>query len=124
MPSLAGSSMTQSLRSASFRPLPAILLSTESWLVAWWKPAVWWLQFALAGAILAYPVELSPQSDNIPSVLPNLPLFAVVFSLWFACLLLLVFQPSGEPRATWERYILAVTAMLVVRGFWINVADI
>lgn len=87
---------------------------------------MWFVFLGFTASILAYPVNLRLGSLPLlsPDIFPNLPLFGVMFYLWAAALVVLLFTPADEGTAKWERLALVVIAALVYRGFWNIIAPI
>jgi hypothetical protein len=85
-----------------------------------WRLPLWFAFLGLTALIVVYPVNLRLESFPLlsPDIFPNLPLFGTLFYLWAASLLVLLFTPSGERAARWERLALVTLAALVFRGFW------
>lgn len=78
---------------------------------------LWFAFLGFTASLLASPVTLRLGSLS-PEIIPNLPFFGAIFYLWAAALVVLLFTPSDEGTARWERLALVVMAALVFRGFW------
>lgn len=91
-----------------------------------WRLPLWSAFLGLTALIVVYPVNLRLESFPVlsPDIFPNLPLFGAIFYLWAASLLVLVFTPSDEGAARWERLALVAVAALVFRGFWNIIAPL
>lgn len=103
--SLAVSSANQTRRKTLWRPLVP------------WRLPLWFAFLGFTASLLTYPVDLKLGSLS-PEIIPNLHLFGAMFYLWAAALVVLLFTPSDEGTARWERLALVVIAALVFRGFW------
>lgn len=79
---------------------------------------LWILLLLLTAAILLFPVRLKFEYHAVESLYifgDNLLLFAVVYCLWLASLLLLLFTRNNE----WQRVSLVSIFALVFFGFWV-----
>ena len=83
------------------------------------RGVLWTGLVALSVLILLYPVRLTLDYHPIQSViaLPNLPLFAGLFSVWFALLLVLLF--SAGKKSHWEHVTLLIIFAVTSTGIWI-----
>lgn len=83
------------------------------------RGVLWTGLVALSVLILLYPVRLTLDYHPIQSViaLPNLPLFAGLFSVWFALLLVLLL--SAGKKSHWEHVTLLIIFAVTSTGIWI-----
>jgi len=83
------------------------------------RGVLWTGLVALSVLILLYPVRLTLDYHPIQSViaLPKLPLFAGLFSVWFALLLVLLF--SAGKKSHWEHVTLLIIFAVTSTGIWI-----
>ena len=93
---------------------------------ALWRLPLWAAFLVFTALIILYPITLGLESGIVwsPDLFPNLPLFGVLFYLWAASLVGLVFTVSDERTATWEHLGLVAVAALVFRGYWNIIAPI
>lgn len=120
LPTLPGESST----GQAGRPSPVSLEQARP--RALWRLPLWSGLLVLTSLILAYPVNLRLEPAVLwsPDVIPNLPIFGALIYLWMACLLVLLFTPSNDRVAVWERLTLVALAALVFRGFWVIVSAV
>lgn len=81
--------------------------------------ALWALLVSLTLLILFFPVHLKYEYHPIQSPYifgNNLPLFAAIYFIWIALLLLLLFSRREEGK--WEKLILVCLFAVVFLGFW------
>lgn len=81
---------------------------------------LWLLLIVLTVTVLVFPTRLTLEYYSIQStrIFDNLPLFAVLFCIWLAVLLLLLFSKSDEQKSDWENIALVCVFSAVFLGFW------
>jgi hypothetical protein len=82
--------------------------------------AAWALLLSLTVAIFLYPIRLNFGYEAIQSlyIFWNLPLFGVVYFVWFLSLLWLLLSLGGGKRDNWLRMALVGVFAVVYLGFW------
>lgn len=83
------------------------------------RPILWLLLLVLTSALLLFPTHLTLEYQPIQSVsaIPDLPLFAALYVVWLAVLLVLLVSESCT--SSWEKPALVSMFALVFLGFWI-----
>jgi hypothetical protein len=82
---------------------------------------LWCLLCLLTLLIFLYPAQLYLRYAPVESiyVFQNLPLFGVLYYIWFALILVLLFFPGGKQGSRdWENVALVVIFTLVFSGIW------
>jgi hypothetical protein len=81
---------------------------------------LWILLILLTATILLFPIHLHYEYHAIESIYvfgDNLPLFGILYYIWLAILLLLLFTKGRSSE--WQRVALVCTFALVFFGFWV-----
>lgn len=81
---------------------------------------LWLLLIALTISIVVFPVNITLDASPVQSlnVFASFPLFAVVFLIWMALLLFLLFSKKEYEAVSWQRLALVGIFALVFVTFW------
>ena len=84
------------------------------------RACLWGILLILSITLLAFPTSLTLEYYDMQStrIFDNLPLFAGLFCIWMAALLILLFSLHNKRENEWEKLALVCVFSAVFIGFW------